>query len=70
MAGKKRSDEVANVAEFNITHPKKICFPKEKITKLDVVQYYVAGTPRILPCLKKHPLNAERCPDGIRGECF
>ncbi len=70
MTGKRRSDEVVNVAGINVTHPEKIWWPEEKITKLDVAQYYAAVAPRILPWLKKHPLTAERCPDGIRGECF
>ncbi len=70
MTGKRRSDEAVNVAGINVTHPQKIWWPEEKITKLDVVEYYAAAAPRILPWLKKHPLTAERCPDGIRGECF
>jgi bifunctional non-homologous end joining protein LigD len=70
VTAKRGTDEVANVAETNITHPKKIWWPTEKITKLDAAQYYAAVASRILPWLKKHPLIAERCPDGIRGECF
>lgn len=55
---------------IEITHPQKIWWPEEKITKLDVVQYYAAATARILPWLKDHPLTAERCPDGMKGQCF
>ncbi len=62
--------EAVNVGGISVTHPKKVWWPEEKITKLDVVQYYAAIAPYILPWLKKHPLTAERCPDGIRGECF
>jgi len=53
-----------------ITHPDKVWWPDEKITKMDVAEYYAAVSPRILPWLKGHPLTAERCPDGMRGECF
>lgn len=63
-------DETVNVAGINVTHPKKIWWPQEKITKLDVVQYYADVAPHILPWLKDHPLTAERCPDGMRGQCF
>jgi hypothetical protein len=37
VTGKRRSDEVVNVAGINVTHPQKIWLPEEKITKLDVV---------------------------------
>jgi bifunctional non-homologous end joining protein LigD len=58
------------VAGVGVTHPDKIWWPKEKITKLDVVRYYADVAPCILPWLKDHPLTAERCPDGLKGECF
>jgi len=58
------------VGGFEITHPHKVWWPEEKITKLDVVQYYAAAAQHILPWLKDHPLTAERCPDGMKGQCF
>lgn len=58
------------VAGIGITHPDKVWWPKEKITKLDVAEYYASVAPRILPWMKNHPLTAERCPDGMKGECF
>ena len=62
--------EAVNVGGISVTHPKKVWWPEEKITKLDVVQYYAAIAPYILPWLKNHPLTAERCPDGMKGQCF
>ncbi len=67
---KKESDEVVSVAGISVTHPQKVWWPEEKITKLDVVRYYAAVAPHILPWLKNHPLTAERCPDGMKGQCF
>jgi bifunctional non-homologous end joining protein LigD len=53
-----------------ISHPDKVWWPGEGITKLDVVRFYADIAPRLLPWLKERPLAAERCPDGLRGECF
>jgi bifunctional non-homologous end joining protein LigD len=67
---KREPDEAVRVAGLEITHPHKIWWPEEKITKLDVVQYYAAAARHILPWLDDHPLTAERCPDGMKGQCF
>ena len=64
------SGEAVSVEGINVTHPRKVWWPEEKITKLDVAQYYAAVAQHILPWLKNHPLTAERCPDGMTGECF
>ena len=53
-----------------IRHPGKIWWPDEGITKLDVVRFYAGVAPRLRPWLMERPLVAERCPDGLRGECF
>lgn len=58
------------MAGVSITHPDKVWWPEEGITKLDVARYYATIAPHILPWLRNHPLTAERCPDGMRGECF
>jgi bifunctional non-homologous end joining protein LigD len=53
-----------------ITHPDKIWWPEEGITKLDVARFYADIAPRLVPWMASRPLTAERCPDGMRGECF
>lgn len=55
---------------IEITHPEKILFPKSKITKLQLVNYYLKIADKILPHLKDRPLTQVRCPDGILGDCF
>ena len=67
---KKESEEPVSIAGVEVSHPEKVWWPEEKITKLDVVKYYAAVASRILSWLKDHPLTAERCPDGMRGQCF
>lgn len=53
-----------------VSHPDKVFWPDEGYTKLDVVEYYDAIFPLLLPYVKDRMLSLERCPDGMRGECF
>ena len=55
---------------FEITNPDKIIYPKEKITKKDVVLYYSRLAKYMLPFLKDRPISVIRCLSGINGECF
>lgn len=58
------------VAGTLVTHPDKLWWPEEGITKLETVQYYAQIAPRMLPWLNDRLLTVERCPDGIKGSCF
>jgi len=69
-AGGKQGMDVANVAGMPITHPTKLWFPEKRITKIEVAQHYALVAPRMHPWLDKRLLTAERCPDGITGNCF
>jgi bifunctional non-homologous end joining protein LigD len=48
----------------------KIYFPKEKITKGEVLAYYEKIAPHILPYLKDRPIILHRFPNGIENENF
>ncbi len=52
------------------TNLDKIFWPKEKITKGDVVRYYDSIADYILPYLKDRPQSLRRTPDGIKSEGF
>lgn len=52
------------------THLDKVFFPKHKYTKGDMIEYYRAVAPFILPYLKDRPLSLLRQPNGITGEGF
>jgi len=54
--------------KFNNLH--KIYWPKEKITKGDMLNYYYQVAPFILPYLKNRPQSMNRHPNGINGESF
>ncbi len=53
-----------------VSHPDKVFWPEEGYTKLDLVEYYHAIFPKLSPYVKDRILSLERCPDGMRGECF
>src|SRR5215208_26521 len=53
-----------------ITHPDKVMFPDDGITKGDLAAYYQALAPVILPHLKGRPLTMERYPAGIGAKGF
>jgi bifunctional non-homologous end joining protein LigD len=55
---------------LKFTHLSKIFWPKEKITKRDMLNYYYQAAPFILPYMKDRPQSLNRHPNGIDGESF
>jgi bifunctional non-homologous end joining protein LigD len=55
---------------LSFTHLSKIYWPKEKITKRDMLNYYYQVAPFILPYMKDRPQSLNRHPNGINGESF
>jgi bifunctional non-homologous end joining protein LigD len=53
-----------------ITHPEKVLFPDDGITKGELAAYYETLAPVILPHLRGRPLTMERYPAGIGKEGF
>lgn len=56
---------VVDGTSVQITHPDKVIFPKDKITKKEFVDYYELIAPIMLPYLKDRPLSMQRFVDGI-----
>jgi bifunctional non-homologous end joining protein LigD len=48
----------------------KVFWPEERYTKGDLIEYYRAVSPWLLPYLKDRPLVLTRYPDGIAGKSF
>src|SRR5882724_5011295 len=66
-------DEVTvpvNRHPLTFTHLGKIYWPKEKITKRDLLNYYHAVAPYILPYMKDRPQSLNRHPNGITAPGF
>lgn len=53
-----------------ITHPEKVLFPDDGITKGDLAAYYEAVAPVLLPHIKNRPVTMERYPAGIGKKGF
>jgi bifunctional non-homologous end joining protein LigD len=53
-----------------ITHPEKVLFPEEGITKGELAAYYEAIAPVMLPHLRGRPVTMERYPVGIGRKGF
>ena len=53
-----------------ITHPEKVLFPDDGITKGEVAAYYEQIAPVILPHLRGRPITMERYPAGIGAKGF
>jgi bifunctional non-homologous end joining protein LigD len=47
-----------------------VFFPEHGLTKGDLVEYYRAAAPWLLPYLKSRPVTLTRYPDGIHGKSF
>ncbi|HEX9822538.1 MAG TPA: non-homologous end-joining DNA ligase, partial [Methylomirabilota bacterium] len=53
-----------------ITNPRKVFWPDDGLTKSDLVQYYEAVAPWLLPYLRDRAVVLTRYPDGITGKSF
>lgn len=53
-----------------VSNPDKVFWPEEGYTKLDLIEHYDAVFPFLAPYVKDRLLSLERCPDGMRGQCF
>lgn len=60
----------SKVLGITISHPERLIYTPQKITKLNVAEYYQAVEQWIMPHLAGRPLSLLRCPDGTEQECF
>lgn len=61
--------KAAKKNSFIITNPQKLLYPKDGITKQDLLSYYETIHRYILPFVSKRPLTLVRCPETF-AECF
>ena len=60
----------AEYAGVKLTHPDRVLYPEQGLTKRDLAQYYVAVADWLMPHVANRPLTLVRCPDGRHKECF
>ena len=71
--GKEQPPELLSVdgREVRVTHPDKLYFSKEvKLTKLDLVRYYLSIAPGALTGIRDRPIVLKRFVNGAEGEAF
>ncbi|MDQ4079313.1 MAG: DNA ligase D [Gemmatimonadota bacterium] len=56
--------------ELSISSLGKVFFPRDRITKGDVMRYYASVADAIVPVMQDRPLVLKRFPNGIDGESF
>jgi bifunctional non-homologous end joining protein LigD len=56
--------------EIKFTNPDKVFWPEDGFTKGDLIEYYRAISPWLLPYLADRPVVLTRYPDGITGKSF
>ena len=59
-----------NMPAAAITHPDRVLWPAEGITKQGLADFYAEIAAWIMPHLLGRPLSLVRCPGGIAAECF
>ncbi|BCA96005.1 ATP-dependent DNA ligase [Legionella antarctica] len=60
---------IKKASVFKISHPGKIMYPEDKITKEELLDYYDVVSPYILPYITNRPLTLLRCLEGYQ-HCF
>ncbi|MDH3292580.1 MAG: DNA ligase D [Gemmatimonadota bacterium] len=60
----------AQVRDLQFTNLDKVFWPEDGYTKGDLIEYYRAIAPWMLPYLRDRPLVMTRFPDGIDGKSF
>ena len=61
---------IVNGISLSFSNLEKIYWPKEGLTKFDLINYYIQVSDYILPYLKDRPQNMHRHPNGIYGQSF
>ncbi len=64
------SDGPVEVAGVSLTHPDRVLYRDQAITKLGLARYYEAVADWMVPHVADRPLSLVRCPAGDRGACF
>jgi bifunctional non-homologous end joining protein LigD len=65
-----RKKEPSRAGAVVITHPERVLFPEDGITKGDLAAYYREVAPFLLPYVIDRPLTLQRFPGGIHAASF
>lgn len=59
-----------SAADITITHPDRVVYPDDGITKQEVADYYTRVMDWFLPGVVDRPTSVIRCPEGTGKACF
>jgi bifunctional non-homologous end joining protein LigD len=62
--------ELGREGRLSLTNLDKVFFPRRKLTKGDLMRYYAAIAPFILPAMADRPLVLKRFPNGVGNDSF
>jgi bifunctional non-homologous end joining protein LigD len=60
----------SNKPRIRLTHPDRVLYAEQGLTKRDLALYYAQVAPYMLPHVARRPLMLVRCPEGHDKECF
>ena len=69
-AKRAEGDAASTLAGVKLTHPDRVLFAGQGLTKRALADYWLAAAPRMLPHLARRPLTLIRCPSGTGEACF
>lgn len=65
-----RLEQARAIEGVTLTHPERVLYPEQGITKRGLAEYYEAVGGVMLPELQQRPLSLVRCPAGPGKSCF
>jgi bifunctional non-homologous end joining protein LigD len=69
-ARRKGGKAAAVAADITISHPDRVVYPDDGLTKQDVADYYTSVMRWFLPGVVGRPTSVIRCPEGTAQACF
>lgn len=69
-AQRQESRQEVVIAGVRLTHPDKVLYPDQGITKIELADYYAAVAEPMLPHVANRPITMVRCPTGQEKKCF
>jgi len=61
-------EELKKLTKFELKNLDNVFYPKVKVNKAQIIEYYIKLAPKILPVIANRPLVLTRYPDGVEGE--
>ncbi|HET7322084.1 MAG TPA: non-homologous end-joining DNA ligase [Longimicrobiaceae bacterium] len=65
-----RPKSETTIAGVRLTHPDRVLYPEQGVTKRELAEYYAAVAEHLLPYVRNRLVTLIRCPGGREGECF